>query len=88
MSLLLHKSEAGGFYPSALIDQSFFIKTMCWNACKYVLISASMNVNFQLSKVRLQHLKVHQMFPVVQLCLLLSLLVLIHAPTGSFCCIV
>ena len=25
-----------GFYPSALIYH-FLIKTMCWNACKYVL---------------------------------------------------
>ena len=41
-----------------------------------------MNVNFQPSKVCLQHSKVHQMFPIIQICLLLSLLVLIHAPTG------
>ena len=37
-----------------------------------------MNANFQPSKVCLQHSKVHRMFPTVQLCLLLSLLVLMR----------
>ena len=41
-----------------------------------------MNVNFQPLKAHLQHSKVHQMFPIIQICLLLSLSVLIHAPAG------
>ena len=39
-----------------------------------------MNVNFQPSKVCLQHSKVHRIFPTTQVCLLLSLLVLMHEP--------
>ena len=40
------------------------------------------NVNFQPSKVCLQHLKVHRMFSTTQVFIFLSLLVLMHEPTS------